>query len=397
MSEEEFKSIERHLFKRQYRTGTGDWSTKFYGIFTCWDGERRTFPVGDNLDDARDELGRLRSLDKGRYDFDAEKREKEKAKVKALTLGEYLDKTYLPLMIKTPSYPTKKAQCAHLGRLLGPLPLAEVTKLRILEYKKRRLSESIIRHGEAVEGTQVKGSTVNREVSTLIAALNLAAESKLIEDAPRIRKKEREPEQARTVKLTGEQYQNILNASPRWSQRCIIAANEAELDRSSILKLTWDRIQDGLIIVSRDKTDIPHKVGISPALSEVLDELRAEQKKLPNMAKLVFTRNGKPIPAATLRHAFDKAVGDAKVEDFLLKDFRHVARTRWSLAGLPVEVCEIGMGHSLKGMAKIYSNPTDNQIRMAWHKLFTSCLHGESGVENREVKSELSSGARRGI
>jgi hypothetical protein len=35
-----------------------------------------------------------------------------------------------------------------------------------------------------------------------------------------------------------------------------------------------------------------------------------------------------------------------------------------------VEVCEIGLGHSLKGLAKVYSNPTDNQIREAWSNLW---------------------------
>jgi integrase len=375
-----FEKVARHLYRRQYQTAGGDWSTLYYAIFTCWDKKRRTFPVGESLQDARDELGRLRQLNKGHYPWEAEKAEREKAKVKALTLAEYLDKTYLPLMKNTPSYSTKVAQCGHLRRLLGPLPLTEVSKIKIMEYKVKRLSESLVRHGKPIEGTKVKGATVNREVSTLIAALNLAAESKLIEDAPRIRKKEREPETAREVKLTDEQYRRILEASPRWLQRVIIAANEAALDRSSILKLTWDRIQDGLIIVNRDKTDKPHKVGISPALNEVLDELKTEQRKTPNLAKLVFTRNGKPIPAATLRHAFDKAVKDAKVDDFLLKDFRHVARTRWSLAGLPVEVCEIGMGHSLKGMAKVYSNPSDEQIRQAWQNLFTSCLQEKSAA-----------------
>jgi len=277
--------------------------------------------------------------------------------------------------------------------------LAEVTKLRILEYKTRRLSEPLQRHGKDVEGTQVKGATVNREVSTLIAALNLAADSKLITEAPRIRKKEREPETAREVKLTDEQYRRILEASPRWLQRIIIAANEAALDRSSILKLTWDRIQNGLIILNRQKTDKPHKVGISPALSEVLAELKAEYQQTAKLeivdegykarirstgGLLIFTRDDKPIPAATLRHAFDKAVKDAKVDGFLLKDFRHVARTRWSLGGLPIEVCEIGMGHSLKGLAKVYSNPTDDQIRQAWQKLYTTCEHGKVDASRQD-------------
>ena len=126
----------------------------------------------------------------------------------------------------------------------------------------------------------------------------------------------------------------------------------------------------GLLIVEREKTEKRQVVGISPALQAVLDELRSEYRNVPNVGKLVFTRKGKAIPKATLRHAFDKAVRDAKVINFQFRDFRHVARTTWSLAGLPVEVCEIGLGHSLKGMAKIYNNPTDEQIRTAWQAMF---------------------------
>src|SRR5262249_6101326 len=136
-----------------------------------------------------------------------------------------------------------------------------------------------------------------------------------------------------------------------------------------------------LITVNRTKTDRPHKVGISPELAQVLDELKTEYRHMPNMAKLVFTKDAKPIRDATLRHAFDRAMKRAGMEGFLLKDFRHVARTRWSLMGLPVEVAEIGLGYSLKGLAKVYNNPTDDQLRQAWQKLFTTCRQGISTSE----------------
>ena len=154
---EEMEKIERHLYRRQYQTAGGDWSTKFYAIFICWDGKRRTFPAGDTLPDGRDELGRLRTLDKGRFDFGAEKREREQAKVRALTLSEWLDR-YLELMKNKPSFAIETAQCAHVKRLLGHLTLSEVTKVRILEYKQRRLSEPIIRNGKAVQGSVIKGA-----------------------------------------------------------------------------------------------------------------------------------------------------------------------------------------------------------------------------------------------
>jgi integrase len=131
------------------------------------------------------------------------------------------------------------------------------------------------------------------------------------------------------------------------------------------LKRYLDFIKGG-----RAKTGARQAVGVSPALKTVLDELRAEFRRIPNTERVVFTKGGKRIPKATLRHAFDKAVEDAKIEDFQFRDFRHCARTRWAAAGLPFEVGEIGIGHKLKGMAGRYINLSDEQIRGAFREMF---------------------------
>jgi integrase len=344
------------------------------------EGVRRRFPLGSKLDDARDKLGVLHKRNDAEYDFDGEKKERERAKVKALTLTEWLDR-YLELMKNTPSWSTKSAQCARLKRLLGHLPLSEVTKVRIMEYKQRRMSEPIVRNGKQVEGTLIQGATANREVSCLVAALNLASDEGLCDGAPRV-KKERETPRERI--LTEGEYKAVLDASPRWLQRVVIAANETALDRGALVTLTWDSVRDGLIMVKggRSKTGAKQRVGISPALNEVLDELRAEYRKVPNVDKRVFTKDGKPLPRATLRHAFDKAAKDAKVQDFQLRDFRHCARTRWAAAGLPFEVAEMGLGHKIRGMAGRYTNLSDDQIREAFQKMFTGCLHGKNAASD---------------
>jgi integrase len=387
MNEKKFEVVEKHLYRRQYQTSSGDWSTLYYGVFKCWDGKRRWFPLADNLKAAREALTLRLSDNLKRYDFDAEKREQQAAKIKPMTVSEWLDK-YLELVAASPSYKTKVAQCRHLKRLLGSLPLADVSRVRILEYKNRRGSESLVRHGKPIEGTQIQGSTVNREVSCLITALNLAAGEGLCEGAPRIRK---ERETARERTLTDKEYQSLLDVAPRWLQRVLIGANEAALDQSVLLKLTWDSVRDGLISLKggREKTGGKQSVGISPALAVVLDELRAEYRRVPNMDKRVFTRNGKPIPKSTLRHAFDRAVSDAKVEVFQFRDFRHCARTRWAAAGLPFEVSELGLGHKLRGMAGKYVNLTDGQVRDAFQKMFTQPNFVDRVLtqENKEAQS----------
>lgn len=366
-----FEKVGKYLYKRHYQTTDGNTRMGYYAIFTDWQRKRRRFPLGDNLEDAQDALGELKIRNKGRFDFDAERKEREKAKLKAkiMTVSEWLGE-YLKLVKDTPSGSIKRAQCSHLKRLLGHLPLTEVTRVRVIEYKNRRLSESLIRHGKPVKETKIKGATVNREVSCLITAINMAADQELCEGAPKV-KKERETPRDRT--LTDAEFEAIIEAAPRWLQRVLIAANETGIDQAVLVGLTWDCVRDGLIIIKggRAKTGAKQRVGISPSLATVLDELKAEYRRVPNTERRVFTKDGKAIIKATVRHAFDRAIQDAKVEDFQFRDFRHCARTRWAAAGLPYEIGEIGIGHKLPGIAGRYINFTDDHIRHAFREMFS--------------------------
>jgi len=344
---------------------------------------QRKFPLGSKLKPAQEQLAILEGDNVKKKDFDLEKIEQEKAKTKGMTLAEWLHR-YLELTKHTPSWETKNSQCAHLIQLMGSLPLSQVNRVRIMEYKQRRLSEPLMRHRKPVKDTSVMGSTVNREVSCLITALNLAADEGLCDGAPHI-KKERETPRDRI--LTDDEYKALLDVSPQWLQRVMVAANEAALDRGVLINLTWDSVKDGLIKVKggRDKTGVIQRVGISPALKEILDELRTEYLQIPikdrmnilNTERRVFTKDGKRIDAPTLRHAFEGVRDDAKVKDFQFRDFRHCARTRWAAAGLPFEVAEIGIGHKIRGMAGRYTNLTDDQILYAFQQMFTRSSHRE--------------------
>jgi len=162
--------------------------------------------------------------------------------------------------------------------------------------------------------------------------------------------------------------------------RCLIAANEAALDRGVLINLTWDGVNDGLIKVNggRAKTGADQRVGISLALQEVLGELRVEYRRIPKTERRVFTKGGKPIPKSTFRHTIEKAVREAEIEDFQFRDFRYCARTRWAAAGLPFEIAEIGLGHKLPVLVGRYTNLTDGQIRDAFQNMFTGCLQEKS-------------------
>jgi hypothetical protein len=142
-----------------------------------------------------------------------------------------------------PSHGFWKVCAGHLDRLLGSVPLDEVTRTRIAEYKQIRKAESIVRHGKPVEGTTVRPSTVNREITALIGLLNHAAEDGLLEKLPATKKlKDAEGEFARERVLDPDEYAVLLDNSPRWLHRVIIAAHEACLSRVDLLTLTVDEV-----------------------------------------------------------------------------------------------------------------------------------------------------------
>ena len=84
-----------------------------------------------------------------------------------------------------------------------------------------------------------------------------------------------------------------------------------------------------------------------------------------------------------MRHAFEKAVSDAKVRDFQFRDFRHCARTRWAAAGLPLEIGERGIGHKLRGIAGWYIDFSDDQIRAMPVKKYSVVFPGKSERRGR--------------
>src|SRR5262249_51384411 len=143
-------------------------------------------------------------------------------------------------------------------------------------------------------------------------------------------------------------------------------------------------VADGLIMIKggRAKTGARQRVGVSPVLNVVLTELRAEYRRLPNVEKRVFTRDGKAIPKPTLRHAFDRAVSQAEIDDFECRDVRHCARTRWAAAGLPFEVAETGIGHALRGVAGRYVNLSDDHIRDAFQQMFQRLARAQAPAKN---------------
>ena len=389
--EQKFECVEKHLYRREYEKSNGNWSTKFYAIFTDWKGTRRRFAVGDSLEDARDELGRLRQLNKGRHDWDAEKKKVEEQKRRAVTFSQWGNRYFAnqlsPNALRPNSIDREKRSFALLDAFFGDLPLVDIGRTKILEYRKKR----------GVEG--VGFITINRELSFLRKLLNVAAiqENPIIEKLPPFKGLLiAETSKARTGTIDAEDFAAILAHMNRPAQRYLVALYETAMRRDEPRAVTWDKVdmKAGLIRLTADdvKEKHPRRTPISWQLRQVLEELQSEQRRIPNLGGYVFTRkNGRPI--TSIRTAFEKARHEAKLDRVILHDLRRSTISRWTDLGIPRDFVMAASGHKPSNVHDRYLNFTDKQLTNAFRvvmlpteNLLTSVEHGKE-VETTNAAS----------
>jgi len=155
-----FKRIAPHLYKRQYQAANGEWTTLHYGIFVDWKGKRRTLPLGSDLKTAKQELKVLEARNIRKEDFDKDKL----SSAQGVTFSEWGN-----LYFKEKVDPDKRSvererrSFTKLKEFFGNLPLVEINRSKVMEYKARRSQEPIIRKGKPVEGSKIAFSTVNKD------------------------------------------------------------------------------------------------------------------------------------------------------------------------------------------------------------------------------------------
>ena len=374
MEKQSFEAVEKHLYKRQYQTAHGRLVNALLCDFHLLGFQAPHVQGGRDVSQCPRRTRQLPHARQGAIQLRCGEARATGGKGQADVARRMARQVPRPesreTFLENPQSGSRDTQTAH-GKYSGRRSESrEDTWL-----KTRRMAENVIRHGKKVERKKISGATCNREVSCLIAALNLARDQGLCEDAPSI-KKERETPRERI--LTDAEFRALLAASPAWLRRVLVAARETGFDRGVLLDLTWDCVLPGLVIVKggRAKTGARQRGRYLPrprrsARTNFASEYRAHAAY---RKKSVSPPEGRPIPHTTLRHAVEKAVKDAGIEDFQFRDFRHCARTRWAAMGLPFEVAEIGLGHKLRGIAGRYVNLSDEQIRAAFQEM----LHEDS-------------------
>jgi len=248
---DQIKRVKRvpHLYERCYQTAAGERRPKYYGIFTCkLKRKRRVFPLGGNLEAAKEALALLLADNiKGNgKDFDAE-REYEK---RGYTFSEWADE-YFAKKVDPEKHAggveREKLSYKMLKAFFGDMLLREIKRSNIMEYRAKRLQDPVLTHGKPVmldgKVKTVSFVTVNRELAFLRFTLNMAEDDEIIEVAPKFESKEKnsliksEKERKRDRIASEDEYRALLGNMKRPAQRVLIALYETAMRLNEVIKL----------------------------------------------------------------------------------------------------------------------------------------------------------------
>lgn len=345
--------IEKHLYERKHQTATGEWSRVFYVRFKDWKGVRRVWPAGNTLKTARDKRAEYEHRNALREDFD-------KDKVKGLTFAKWSG-IYLERYARDKrSIQEDRRHVRNLNAFCGHLLLSQMSKTTVEEFKQTR------RGRLTYKGTPVSDTYCNRELQVLRHILRLAVEEELIPAAPLVRLLKENP--ARERVLTEDEYQRLLDVSPRHLQRIIICAYETGMRAGEIKKLAWEQVDlkmGFLRLAAEDtKTNEKRAIPLSPVLRAVLEEIRKEQRegKVAPIGGHVFTWGGRAMSEGWKR-AFLSACRKAGLEDFRFHDLRHTFVTRKVKEGHDYKRIMAITGHKTFATFQRYNNPSEEDVR----------------------------------
>lgn len=233
---------------------------------------------------------------------------------------------------------------------LGTIKLMDLDNARLIEYRAKRRADVI-------------AQTVNRDIATLQAALNYAANIHS-QPIPRIAWKTlKVPENPHRIRfLSRKEYDKLMEVAHASIRPIIAFAVFTGLRKDNILSLTWSQVDmtSGWVTVIL-KGNKRHSVRLSQPAKAVLSVL-------PKRTDEVFA-------TTNFRKRWYKAVEDAELADFRFHDLRHTFASWARQAGADLaDICD-ALGHSNISVTMKYAHIKTDEHVTAFDRLasaFTS-------------------------
>jgi len=251
----------------------------------------------------------------------------------------------------------------HLKRAFKGRMVSEITKLRIDEYKDKRLE-------------RVDGPTINRELGTLSHLFSKAVGWRHAAANP-VKGIMRYPENEPINRpLTREEEPRLLAAASRRLRAIILIALNTGMRRNEILSLRWGNINlsEGQIELEAGNTKAKKK-RLVPLNATAVAALRT----LPRTHDLLFRSPTRKGHIKDVKTAFHAACEKAGIDDLRFHDLRHTFGTRLVEAGVDIVTVQKLMGHSRIEMTLRYAHSSEDSQRRAVAKL----------TENRGISERI--------
>ena len=268
------------------------------------------------------------------------------------TFKELMERFEREHIVKLASRQTCQVFVKHFRAFFGDRTLAQITPRLIVEYKRSR------------SAVGVKAATINRELTCLKKAFNLAKrEWEWCRDNPVCRVSAEKGAIKRDRWLTEDEEKRLLNVSPSWLREIVMFALHSGMRLGEILALTWA----GVDLFRRTVTVFHSKNGerrTVPANQTLIALLKEKAKVRLLKTELVFpSRTGTPLDPNHLRRALRIALTRADLHDVHFHDLRHTFATRLVQSGVDLYKVQRLLGHKTPMMTQRYAHHYPESLR----------------------------------
>ncbi|MDC5819650.1 tyrosine-type recombinase/integrase [Vibrio europaeus] len=355
---------------------------KYYFYYRV-DGKQRNYFIGSGSvlspNQARDKAKEVAGLVASGVDVHIDKRELKTAKTIKLTLGAYLEETYLPYLESLNPKTSRHAYRVITSSFKSILkkPLAEVNAWDIqkwvterrklgrspatISYAVKRLKAAFNR---AVEWEWIESHNLNkvklvREENTRVRYLSETEERTLM------RSLRNRDEQIRVQRRSGNRHRQERNQRiyPTFDnvrfvdylEPLVITAINTGLRRGELLALKWGDIdfeQQYLSVRAQNaKAKKSRNIPLNDTVLEVLESWQLQNKK----REYVFASRS-DVPIKDIKKPWLRVLQEAKITDFRFHDLRHHFASKLVMVGVDLNTVRELLGHSDLKMTLRYAH-----------------------------------------
>jgi integrase len=335
------KKLLPNMYIREYQTKRGVSRTRYYCQFTDkLTGKVRTFPLGSDFKTATMERNRVMALNDARHDFDAEKQRQRDERFSVWA------ERWLLLTERKKSHRKDVGMVARLMAFFGEIRLADVTPVRVAEYRRSRQSQPS-RYGKMPSIAQI-----NREVACLRSLLTLAKDEGVLHDKPTLRMLPEHNRRSRTA--SDLEYHNLLVTLPPHCADVLVLLWEVGSRITETLGLRWSCIDldRGSVEFVETKTDRR----IVPVSEAALAVLRRRAAHKTEDRVFGFQRD-------TFSKHFARAKTQLGIHGLWVHDFRRTFVTRKENDGWSYKKIMMMTGHKDLSAFDRYNHPTFDDVQ----------------------------------